>query len=282
MLPSKHEIVKLLIKKVHLSCKHAGVLTTMVELRKYYWILKCRKTVKSVLNDCFRCKRFSAKPATVPNAPLPLNRLEAHRVFEHCGIDCLGPLYLREGKVWILIITCCVFRAIHLEILSSLSCESFLMDLRRKRQNGTNFQAAYNLLDKLDWDHIKKHTAAEKINWRFNPPAAPWWGGFFERLVRCVKENLKRNLGTSTLSYEELLTIVAECEGIINQRPLTYLAEEDTFIPLTPAMFMNNIYRIETFDLDNLNASNFSGNYQKAKTLEIILRTDSKKNILVY
>ena len=34
---------------------------------------------------------------------------------------------------------------------------------------------------------LKSFLIQHGINWRFNIPRAPWWGGFFERMVRAVK-----------------------------------------------------------------------------------------------
>ena len=30
------------------------------------------------------------------------------------------------------------------------------------------------------------------LKWHFNPPLSPWWKGIFERMVRLVKDVLKR------------------------------------------------------------------------------------------
>ena len=64
---------------------------------------------------------------------------------------------------------------------------------------------------------------------------APWWGGFFERLVRSVKRCLKKVIGHSRLSYDDLLTLVVEIEGTLNSRPLTFMAADDLEEPLTPS-----------------------------------------------
>ncbi|GFV60053.1 transposon Ty3-G Gag-Pol polyprotein [Trichonephila clavipes] len=40
-----------------------------------------------------------------------------------------------------------------------------------------------------------KETDIKPIKWKFNPPTAAWWGGWWERLVRVIKELLKRTLG---------------------------------------------------------------------------------------
>lgn len=48
--------------------------------------------------------------------------------------------------------------------------------------------------------------------------ASPWWGGFFERLVRSFKRCLKKTLRTARVTYEELSTILIEMEGVLNSR----------------------------------------------------------------
>ena len=63
---------------------------------------------------------------------------------------------------------------------------------------------------------------------------APWWGGFFERLIRCAKRCLKKIFGRSKLSYDELLTVIVEIEAILNSRPLIYIDAGEVEEPLTP------------------------------------------------
>ncbi|XP_035211173.1 uncharacterized protein LOC118185437 [Stegodyphus dumicola] len=79
--------------------------------------------------------------------------------------------------------------------------------------------------------------------WRHLPgdlnPADMLSGGWWERLVRVVKELLRRTLGNAVLTTEELYTVLCDCESIINSRPLTYVSENpDDLIPLSPAMFL--------------------------------------------
>ncbi|GFW65018.1 integrase catalytic domain-containing protein [Trichonephila clavipes] len=132
ILPSNHPVVKALIIYKHVQLGHARVQILMYTLRESYWILKGRKTIKEVIKTCIIYKRFNAKPISVSEGLLPQDRERDAAVFEITGLDLAGPLILKNGeKNWILILTCAVYRAIHLELLTSVSIESFLLGLRR-------------------------------------------------------------------------------------------------------------------------------------------------------
>jgi hypothetical protein len=154
---------------------------------------------------------------------------------------------------WILrdrLFTCAVYRAVHLELSSSLSAAGFVQVLRRfisRRgrpsrifsDNGTNFRGVAKCLENLDWEKVVSYAAVEKIEWRFNPPAASWWGGFWERLIGLLKQLLRRTLGRAALTYEELATVLCDCEAVLNNRPITYLSDDPTEVDaLTPNMFL--------------------------------------------
>ncbi|GFV00895.1 integrase catalytic domain-containing protein [Trichonephila clavipes] len=121
--------------------------------------------------------------------PLPPDRVTDCAPFEIVGIDLAGPLFLKDGrKVWITLFTCAAYRAIHLELVNSLTSDAFLLALRcfiarrgRPRtiycDNGTNFRGAFNDLSKLNWSKIVEETRTPKILWKFIPPTAAWWEG---------------------------------------------------------------------------------------------------------
>ncbi|GFQ92092.1 receptor expression-enhancing protein [Trichonephila clavata] len=58
-------------------------------------------------------------------------------------------------------------------------------------------------------------------------------------MVKTVKEPLRKILGRALLSFEELTTLLAEIENIVNLRPLTYVSDDkDDPEPLTPFHFL--------------------------------------------
>ena len=75
----------------------------------------------------------------------------------------------------------------------------------------------------------------------FTTALAPWQGGFYDGLVALVKLSLRKSIGQKRLTLEQLITILAEVEGIVNTRPLTYVYDEfNSGFTLTPAHFLNN------------------------------------------
>ncbi|GFV20657.1 integrase catalytic domain-containing protein [Trichonephila clavipes] len=193
LLPDKCEFTKLLIRSIDKKNCHAGIQIMQSLIRERFWIIKARKTIKSILNECFICARFKVKSLSSGPSPLPPDRVNDCAIFEVVGIDLAGPLFLKTGeKVWITLFTCAVYRALHLELVNALSSDAFLLALRRfiaRRgrpriidcDNGTNFRGAFNDLAKLDWHKISRETSTQKIVWKFIPPTAAWWGGWWER-----------------------------------------------------------------------------------------------------
>ncbi|GFV74387.1 integrase catalytic domain-containing protein [Trichonephila clavipes] len=188
LLPHKHQMVKKLIMSKHLQLEHAGT-QTLSCLRESFWIIKSRKTVRGVIKRCTKCRRFSARPLEAVSISLPEDRVRDAAVFEVTGIDLCGPLFLKtDKKCWIVLAACAVYRTVHLELVSSLSTECFILALRRfiarrgrpstiYSDNGKNLVGTANLLKKIDWKKIKSF-ASEK-EFPGNSVLLLYPGGFF-------------------------------------------------------------------------------------------------------
>ena len=71
------------------------------------------------------------------------------------------------------------------------------------------------------------------MQWEFILEKAPWWGGFYERMVQLVKRCLLKVVGQAKLSHDELFTVLVEVEATLNSRPISYVSSEDVDEPLT-------------------------------------------------
>ncbi|GFX90319.1 integrase catalytic domain-containing protein [Trichonephila clavipes] len=92
--------------------------------------------------------------------------------------------------------------------------------------NGKNFVGASNEIKKLleivrkPDEKLANYLAAEGIEWKFIPARSPNFGGLWEAAIKSCKYHLKRVVNGINLTYEELLTVTVQIEGILNSRPL--------------------------------------------------------------
>ncbi|XP_035213654.1 uncharacterized protein LOC118187522 [Stegodyphus dumicola] len=146
--------------------------------------------------------------------------------FEVTGIDLCGPLILKnKNKTWVVLFTCAVYRCVHLELVTSVNTECSIQAFRRfiarrgrpstvYSDNGTNFVGTSALLKKVDWVKVIAQETLHPITWKFIPPTAAWWGGWWERLIRTAKNLIVRVLGQAAVNYEELLTVICDVEAV--------------------------------------------------------------------
>ena len=143
-----------------------------------------------------------------------------------------------------------LIRAIHFEIVYSMTADSFLMAFDRFQSrrgqvdhlysdNGTNFvSASKTFKDEMkQWSQRKAHESLKKVGveWHFNAPYASHHGSCWERLIRSVKKVLSALSPRQSYTDESLQTLSTEVETIVNSRPLTPVQfSEVTDKPLTP------------------------------------------------
>lgn len=121
-----------------------------------------------------------------------------------------------------------------------MDTNSFLMALRRfiarrgtpaevYSYQGTNFRGAEGELRAafaLMTSDLQRILAPQKILFHFNPPAAPHFGGAWEREIRSVKTALYTTVGAQPLPEEVLLIVLMKVEGILNSKPLGYVPSD--------------------------------------------------------
>ena len=244
LLRSDSYFTYLLIIDAHENVFHQGIEATLNYIRSKFWLIKGRKTVKNVLRKCVTCKRFQAKTLIPPGSPdLPDFRVNSTYCFQYTGLDYAGPLFVKDisntSKVYILLLTCATSRAIHLELTPNMNVSAFLRAFRRFcSRRGTPEMIINDNFKTFKSKAVKRYMTQQGVSQKFILPASPWWGGFYERLVRSVKLSLKKVLGKSLLTYEELETVLCGIEGAINGRPLTYTSEDDLNETITPFHLM--------------------------------------------
>ncbi|XP_064482842.1 uncharacterized protein LOC135395675 [Ornithodoros turicata] len=257
VLPKKNHYAELLIRQYHWDLLHAGVRDTLVQLREKFWIVHARQLIKSILKKCVVCQRYNVRAARQETAPLPSTRVTQSEPFAVTGLDFAGPVWIKAQRsakeAYFVIFVCAVTRAVHLELVEAMSATAFLLAFRRfvarrgipkvvYSDNAKAFRKSNKEIRNL-WDVTHGHEIEEKIaewrvEWRYNVPYAPWWGGFYERLVRSVKVTLKKTIGARCLKEAELNTILTEVEAILNSRPITFVYEEEGTHPLCPSAFL--------------------------------------------
>ncbi|CAG7786005.1 unnamed protein product [Allacma fusca] len=236
-------------------------------IQQTYWIISGRDVVRQYVKRCLVCFRHRAKACNQKMSDLPAARVIPTRPFQRCGVDFAGPFTLRRTiggrsnqtcKSYVCVFVCFVTRAIHLELVSDLTSDSFMASFKRfiARRGlcsdiysdcGTNFVGAdteikriYEFVQSADsGQRIQQFLSARSVKWHFNPPSSPHFGGLWESGVRVVKGHLRRVIGTTSLNFEEYATLLAQVESCVNSRPLAPLScNPEDLSALTPGHFL--------------------------------------------
>ena len=219
LLDKEDRLTALLDLEIHHRLFCSGLNHVLNELRKNYWILSMRQTVKNVLHKCMQCK--IRKPAHIyeKSPPLPQERLISSKPFENSFIDIFGHFFVKDeaviNKLWCLLFVCCKFRSVHTEILLRKDTLEVLDAIRRyicRRDAIRNIFAdqkrsflnadrhireMYNVISTKKLQNSLNQTG---MTFHFNIPYACHRMGAIERIVGVTKRILKAKLTRSYLS----------------------------------------------------------------------------------
>ena len=231
----------------HHDLRHTGGTRGLVGAsRRCWWIISATKLAKRVIKQCAWCKRKDLKVVGAGGAPLNWTRIgESHdfRAFQHVGIDMAGPFQTKAGpgkprhKRWLIIFSCCVTRAVNVEMVYDASAKSCSMALERhcslfglpltvSSDNGGNLVRTRKQLDEAwrVWSDIGSFWEQRfpQVQWWLNPPYSPRWGGHFEIAVKAVKTAMEKIVQWPhiLLNDEEMMTLIKEVGLLLNLRPL--------------------------------------------------------------
>ena len=284
----KCNLSTLIVRQAHYQFKHADFSTLAVYIRNNYWIPRLRNIIRRITHECMICHRFKVIKFKQIMGNIPASRLTPSATFAKTGIDCAGPFMVastrhrgvKYHKYYICLFVCFSTRAIHLEYLSSLSTECFLMSLDRfiSRRGcpqqifsdcGTNFvgchkelKEIYDFFLKLNDDpQAAQYAITNHIQWNFNPPSSPHFGSLWESNIKSMKYYLKRSCNNLNFTLEEFESLIFKVEAILNSRPICPLSDTlDDFDILTPGHFLigRPLTAIPEHDLSDINQNRLS------------------------
>ena len=139
ILHAKEKIVRLYLEHAHQICIHQSTEPTKAFIQQRYHMIGLWKALASVRFYCFLCRRFGTKNIQPIMAILPSFRFptaETQFPFANSCVDFFGPFYIEDSKgiiekLYDLIFTCMVTRAVHLETCPGLNTDTFLNAFRR-------------------------------------------------------------------------------------------------------------------------------------------------------
>ena len=145
-----------------------------MEIRQKYWVIGLRDIARNHVKACIPCKLMRKRACEQRMGQLPSYRTDANNpAFANTALDLFGPFEVKVGRktikeAWCCIFTCMTSRAVHLELCTDKSTDTFLMAFRRFvcltghpklvwSDRGTNFVGAQRYLQEMvqEWDILK-------------------------------------------------------------------------------------------------------------------------------
>ena len=241
LLSSKSKFAQLYAQYIHNQC-HLGISAVAAKIRAKFWVVGLRTLLKSIKFRCTICKKLDGQFQRQIMGKLPDERSKPAPAWSYISLDMFGPYSIRgetnkrtRSRGYGVIFNCLLTRAIHLDVVSDYSTQSFLMSLRRfismrgcpmkvYSDRGSQLRAADKELKEIvadiDEEVLTIFGSDNSFEWEFCSPDAPWQNGCSESLIKSVKKSIKIAIGDQILTYSEFQTVLMECANLINERPI--------------------------------------------------------------
>jgi hypothetical protein len=153
-------------------------------------------------------------------------------------------------QVYLLIVTCCNTRALNVQVCQELTAreigkaiQCFIAERGQPEMvisdNAQQFKMLKNIYEDAIRSHVNQYSPFTA--WHFIPARAPWWGGFYEGMIRPFKEILRSLL--PSMRIRDLMhahRIVKMAESCMNHRPLWATTDANgDMIVVTPFQFLS-------------------------------------------
>ena len=171
-----------------------------------------------MINRSVICKRYNTRPYCYPKSPnLPSFQLDKSTPFSPCDMGYMRPFCTKNAyndqqedehqlfECYVILYACATTRGAVLDLVPDSSAKTFINSLKKLisrrgcpriifSDNGTALTA----------ELTQNFAATRNVKWQFSLTEAPWFGGFWERLVLPVKRSVKKTLGNSMVCFNEL------------------------------------------------------------------------------
>merc|ERR1712177_28830 len=250
ILAANSDLARLIVLTAHRIGGHKMTKDTIARTWQIAYIHRPGKLVKNILDNCNLCRLKKEQTSQQLMRKLPSYRICPTPPFQKVSVDLVGHYFVKptmtsrkQSKVWILMYLCDVSKALHTEVIDSMSSSSIINAFRScfalrntpeqiSSDPGKGFVGAKNKLEK-EIGQIAQDLVSywPSINWVVHPTEAPWTNGAVEAIVKQLKSSFKM-LPNFKLTLLEFRTIINQITTSINKRPLGVL--ESNMQPLTP------------------------------------------------
>ena len=283
ILHPKSRLAVLILKAAHEEDHRRTPAEAVYRSRKTVWIHRAKHTAQMVTNNCAWCRVNKPKFEEQRMADLPSQIFEIpSSPWTNITMDFMAPVMVKgvankrtQIKCFPLLIVCMNVQAATVRLVPGYDTENLLIQLQTHisvrgqmkfiyTDSGSQMKAAKETIEDgfkpVDWDEVKRKTAASGVVWKIAPPESQWRDGRSERMVQALKQTVKHiHNHRDMLNFVEMQALYDKCCDAINDRPLGvhhHNGEAPSYSPITPNLLLKGARsQLPTVDLTGLSTN---------------------------